>query len=421
MLKIFNTITKKKEIFIPYFSNIVNFYVCGITVYDYCHIGHARTFISFDMMIRYLNHCKYKVKYIRNITDIDDKIINKSKKFNKKISDFTDEMIINMNKDFLDLGLIPPYIEPRVTNHINDIIFMIEKLISKNHAYIGLNGDVLFSVNSFKKYGRLSKQNKYKLKMNNLVNLMDEKNSDYDFVLWKKKSFLDSPNWNSPWGFGRPGWHIECSAINNVFFGKYIDIHGGGSDLIFPHHENEIAQSVCYNNQKDYGKYWVHVGSLLIKNQKMSKSLLNTILLRDLLKKYNSEIIRYFFLSTHYRKPLYYNSDNIYRSVFSLRKFYIVLQNLYNKIIIKNKFFVLKYQYFCIDFYHAMYDDFNTPKAISVLFSILKEVNLLLRENKLFLATQLIFQLKYLSRILGLLNQDPKKFLKYLNNLLIKK
>lgn len=409
MLKIFNTLTKKKEIFIPIYKKLINIYVCGITVYDHCHIGHARTFTIFDMIIKYLRYCKYKVKYIRNITDIDDKIIQSAKLNNENIDLLTNRMIKSMNQDFLNLGLINPDFEPKVTNHIQDIIFMINKLINENYAYISQNGDVVFSISNCKNYGELSKQKINKLKFKNFIDY-DNKICKNDFVLWKKLDKLDLPNWNSPWGIGRPGWHIECSAINYNFFGKNVDIHGGGVDLLFPHHENERAQSMCFYNIKNYGKYWIHIGSLLVNNKKMSKSLKNTIFLKNLLKLYNSEVIRYFFLLTHYRKPLLYNINNLNNAYQSLRKLYLMINKVDN--IILNKKFYIKYQYFCTNFFNAIDDDFNTPQAISVLFSLLKKIKFLFNKDKKKIAIQLIYQLKYLANVIGLLNQDPNIFLK---------
>lgn len=412
MLKIFNTLKKEKKLFHPIHESSVNIYVCGVTVYDKCHIGHARTFTIFDVIVRYLKHLKYQVKYIRNITDIDDKIIRVANINNESVSCLTKRMITSMQRDFLKLGLLAPDCEPRVTEHIQEIIIIIEKLISQKNAYIANNGDVLFSIKTCKNYGVLSRQKLNALKINYNINDSNNKDCTYDFVLWKKLNIFDQPNWESPWGFGRPGWHIECSAINDKYFGKNIDIHGGGIDLLFPHHENEHAQSTCFYEVENYGKYWMHVGSLVINNKKMSKSLNNTIFLKNLLKAYDPEVIRYFFLLTHYRKPLLYRVDNLYKSIISLRKLYFALNKLdifHN--VFKTKF-SLKYQFFCTKFYHAMNDDFNTPAAISVLFSLLKKINISFKKNDQYVAMQLLYQLRYLSNIIGLLNQSPDIFLK---------
>ncbi|WP_343128112.1 cysteine--tRNA ligase [Buchnera aphidicola (Takecallis taiwana)] len=409
MLRIFNTLTKKKEVFSSIFFKIVNIYVCGITVYADCHIGHARTFTVFDMIIRYLQYCKYKVKYIRNITDIDDKIIQAARLNNESVINLTHRMIQSMQQDFLNLGLLKPELEPRVTLHIQDIIIIIQKLIQKKYAYLAQNGDILFSISSYQNYGILSRQ-----KLNQLKISINYHNKDFvhDFVLWKKVDEHDIPNWNSPWGLGRPGWHIECSAINYKYFGKNLDIHGGGVDLLFPHHENECAQSTALYNTKSYGKYWIHVGALSINNTKMSKSLRNSILLKHLLTIYDAEVIRYFFLLTHYRKPLQYNVNNLKKSKISLRKLYTALEKFDCHHPVLKTQFSLKYQYFCINFHNAMFNDFNTPYAISILFSLLKKINIAFKDENQFVTMQLLYQLRYLSNTIGLLIQNPSIFLK---------
>ncbi|QCI26103.1 cysteine--tRNA ligase [Buchnera aphidicola] len=411
MLKIFNTLKKEKEKFLPINSNMVNIYVCGVTVYDHCHIGHARTFTIFDTIIRYLKYCGYTVRYIRNITDIDDKIIKSAHKNNENVFCLTNRIITSMQHDFLKLGLLQPDIEPKVTEHIQEIIVIIKELIKKEYAYIAKNGDVIFSIQKYRNYGILSRQNLYALKNNNRINI-SQKDFKHDFVLWKKLNVLDTPNWNSPWGVGRPGWHIECSAINDKYFGKDVDIHGGGIDLLFPHHENERAQSTCLYEIKNYGKYWMHVGSLLVDNKKMSKSLNNTIFLKKLLNIYDAEVIRYFFLLTHYRKPILYNTENLSKSIISLRKLYLALEKFDLLHIVLKKKFSLKYQFFCTNFCNAMNDDFNTPAAIAVLFSLLKKINISFKKNDDDTAMQLLYQLKYLSNIIGLLYQVPSIFLK---------
>lgn len=416
MLKIFNTLTKEKEYFYSCNKNIVNIYVCGVTVYDHCHIGHARTFTVFDVVIRYLKYCQYHVTYIRNITDVDDKIIKAANANHEDFYYLTNRMIDSMQEDFLKLGLLKPHFEPKVTDHIQYIIEMIQKLIYQKNAYVADNGDVVFSIKNCKNYGLLSKQKLNTLKINYRSTSKDKK-CRYDFVLWKKLHILNQPNWDSPWGFGRPGWHIECSAINHKYFGKNIDIHGGGIDLLFPHHENEHAQSTCFYNTQNYSKYWMHVGALLVQNQKMSKSLNNTVFLKNLLKKYDSEIIRYFLLLTHYRKPLLYSIDNLSKAVNSVRKLYFALDKLDISHVVFRTKFSLKYQFFCTNFYNAMNDDFNTPAAISVLFSLLKKINTSFKNNNIHVAMQLLYQLKYLSNIIGLLNKTPYLFLKKTYNI----
>ncbi|WP_343182450.1 cysteine--tRNA ligase [Buchnera aphidicola] len=417
MLRIFNTLTKQKELFNPIDIKIVNIYVCGITVYDYCHIGHARTFTAFDMIIRYLQYLKYNTNYVRNITDIDDKIIYTAKKNKEDYYNLTNRMIFFMKRDFKKLGLLDPNFEPRVTDHISDIIHCINILIGKKFGYIANNGDVIFSVNHYQNYGELSKQNINKLKFSQDSNIFQKKCTQ-DFVLWKRVSKIDTPNWDSPWGFGRPGWHIECSTFNHIFFGKNLDIHGGGSDLLFPHHENERAQSSALYNKNTYGKYWIHIGSILVNNNKMSKSLNNTVFLYDILKNYNSEIIRYFFLSTHYRKPISFDEKKLYKAIFDLKKLYTVLNFIKDRDTVFNKTFSLQYQHFCAKFFDAMNNDFNTPHAISVLFALVKQINIHIRKKNKNLYIQLIYQLKFLANIIGLLNQHPQLFLNSLNEIL---
>ncbi|CAL4323631.1 cysteine--tRNA ligase [Buchnera aphidicola] len=419
MLKIFNTLTKKKELFDSYHKRKVNIYVCGITVYDYCHIGHGRTFTVFDMIVRYLKHLKYSLKYVRNITDIDDKVIKKSQENKESVFSLTNRMILSMQEDFLNLGLLPPSIEPRATEYINIMISMIKYFLDKKFAYISDNGDIFFSINSYKSYGLLSNQILNHLKTNYNINAYDFKHFNHDFVLWKKSNKFNEPKWSSPWGLGRPGWHIECSSINHKIFGKNLDIHGGGLDLLFPHHENERAQSNCFYDYNQYGKYWIHVGMLLLKNQKMSKRLHNTLLLKNLINQYNSEVIRYFFLSTHYRSPIFYDEKNIKKSYLSLRNLYFTLtKQIYNYQFLAHDVFS-KFRNFSIQFYQAMDDDFNTPKAISILFEISKKAIFFLNNHRIDLAQYLIFQLKHLANTIGLLCQNPNVFFmqnKFLNH-----
>ncbi len=415
MLKIFNTLTKKKEIFTPIQKNKINLYVCGVTVYDLCHIGHGRTFVAFDMIVRYLRHSGFQVKYIRNITDIDDKIISKSIKDKININVLTTAMINEMNKDLSLLGIDSPDKEPRVTEHINDIIEIIIKLIKNEYAYISENGDVIFSINSDRNYGILSRQSLQSLQSGLRIPLNNMKKNPLDFILWKvseKKEY----SWDSPWGRGRPGWHIECSTITNVFFKNSVDIHGGGSDLIFPHHENERSQSVCLNN-KSIVNFWMHTGVVIINNQKMSKSLGNVCLLRDILKNYNSEIIRYFFLSTHYRHPIYFCEKKIQQVCRSLN---ILYTSLYNTNPVKNNEEGMNFEN---EFYNAMNDDFNTPKVFSIFLKLAHKINYFKKKDALK-ANKLAFRLRSLANFLGFLSEKPKIFLQKkekLNLSLVKK
>lgn len=405
MLKIFNTLTKRKEKFKPINNNTVTLYVCGSTVYDLCHLGHARTFVIFDTIVRYFRYCGYQVKYIRNITDIDDKIIQKANQNNESIDQLTKRMIQEMHVDLDALNILRPDYEPRVTNYIDIIIKFINLLIQKKHAYIASNGDVMFSIKTDCKYGILS--GRYfddKNIKNSFCNKNLKKQKSEDFVLWK--SFKPGePYWMAPWGKGRPGWHIECSAMIDAILGKRFDIHGGGSDLIFPHHDNELAQSSCAYNSS-YANIWMHSGMLSLDNEKMSKSLGNFITIRDILKQYNSEIVRYFLLSAHYRNFLKYNNKSLKSAQISLKRLYMALRD----------FDVLDKphsgEHFIKKFIEKMNDDFNTPEAYSVLFEMAHELNFL--KTKCYNRAQgIAATLKYLSNILGMLYQHPKNYLKY--------
>lgn len=412
MLKIFNTLTKKKEIFKPINLNKVKLYVCGVTAYDLCHVGHGRTFVIFDTVVRYLNYCGYQVEYVRNITDIDDKIIQKAYVNNETIDQLTNRMITEMYIDLDKLNILRPNFEPKVTENIDMIISFICLLIKKKHAYIATNGDVVFSVKSYNNhYGILSRRissNTCVANNNNIFNLV--KQNTKDFVLWKSVKPKE-PYWKSPWGKGRPGWHIECSAMSCAILGKQIDIHGGGLDLIFPHHDNEIAQSICAYNDFQIN-LWMHSGMLLLNNEKMSKSLSNFVTIRELLKNYDSETIRFFLLSAHYRKQLQYNVDNLKNAQTSLKHFYIALRG-----------FDLSIQptggeYFVKKFSKKMNDDFNTPEAYAVLFELTHELNILKTNKNYLIAQGIAATLKYLANILGILYQNPETYLQssLLNN-----
>lgn len=309
MVQIYNTLTRQKEAFKPRVDGKIDMYVCGITIYDYCHIGHARTFVSFDVIVRYFRYIGFDLKFVRNITDVDDKIINRANDNGEKIDDLTKRMTKAMHQDFDNLGMLRPDVEPTVTEHIPEIIEMVERLINKGHAYVTAKGDVLFNVSSFENYGQLSQQDLDMLQAGSRVEVDENKNSQLDFVLWKKAK-VGEPFWESPWGAGRPGWHIECSAMSSKHLGEHFDIHGGGSDLQFPHHENEIAQSCCANNGQ-YANSWIHTGMVQVNKEKMSKSLGNFFTVRDVLKKYDAESVRYFLISGHYRSQLNYSQDNL--------------------------------------------------------------------------------------------------------------
>ena len=400
-MKIYNTLSGKKEILETLEPNRVKMYVCGMTVYDHTHIGHARTFVCFDLIVRYLRHSGFTVDYIRNITDVDDKIIDRSKKLNIEALDLTSKYIDSMQHDFNSLGMIDPDQEPKATENIPSIIKLIEKLIEKNHAYAG-KSDVYFSTDSFAEYGRLSRRNTEEMLAGARVNIDEEKRNPADFVLWKKAD--QGLAWDSPWGKGRPGWHIECSAMSMDALGESFDIHGGGMDLKFPHHENEIAQSKC-STGKDFATYWMHTGSLRIDQEKMSKSLDNFITIKDALKSFSSEVLRYFLISSHYRSPMNYSIDGLTEAQASLDRLYTALKDCEIQVDeVENEF---SFQYRAM-----MDDDFNVPGALAVLFDIAKSINLLKDSDQFNQANQLATTLVSLAKPLGVLQQDPEEYLK---------
>lgn len=402
MLKIYNTLKREKEEFKPIHPDHVGMYVCGVTVYDLCHFGHGRTFVSFDVIARYLRYLGYNLRYVRNITDVDDKIIKRSFENNETCDQLVDRMIIEMHKDFDALNILRPDVEPRATQHIPEIIAIVEKLLAKGHAYVAEDGDVMFNVESFQKYGALSRQNLEQLQAGARVEIKSVKRNPMDFVLWKM-SKENEPSWDSPWGKGRPGWHIECSAMNSKELGNHFDIHGGGSDLMFPHHENEIAQSCCAHGD-DYVNYWLHTGMLTINEEKMSKSLNNFFTIRDILNKYDCESVRYFFLTAQYRSLLDYSEENIGLARKALERLYTALRGCdWNVELVENDQYVTAFK-------ESMDDDFNTPGALAVLFELAREVNKLKAENQAE-ANKLAARLKQLAGVLGLLEQDPETFL----------
>ena len=403
MLKLYNSLTRQKEEFKPLQPGKIGMYVCGITIYDLCHIGHGRTFVSFDMIVRYLRYSGYEVNFQRNITDVDDKIIKRAAENNESCESLTERLIGEMHRDFDALNMKRPDFEPRATLHMPEIIDMVEKLIEKEHAYVSDNGDVLFSVSSFPEYGRLSGQNIEQLQAGARVEVEDTKRDPMDFVLWKM-SKPGEPTWESPWGAGRPGWHIECSAMNSKHLGQHFDIHGGGSDLQFPHHENEIAQSCCAHDTP-YVNYWMHTGMVMIDKEKMSKSLNNFFTIRDVLKHYDAGTIRYFLLSGHYRSQLNYSEDNLKQAKSALERLYTSLKGLDLSVdAVGTEEFVAKFKV-------AMDDDFNTPEAYSVLFEMVREINRL-KGSDIAAASALGVKLKELAEVLGLLEQDVDTFFK---------
>ncbi|MFZ0219958.1 MAG: cysteine--tRNA ligase [Candidatus Aquirickettsiella sp.] len=408
MLKIYNTLTQKKEEFTPRHAKKVGMYVCGMTVYDFCHIGHARVLVAFDVMLRYLTRQGYDVNYVRNITDIDDKIIQRAQENNETPSELTQRMIVAMHEDFAQLNILPPRHEPKATDAILKMQALIQILLDKAYAYPAENGDICYAVDKFKTYGELAHQNLEKLRSGTRVAVDLTKKDPLDFVLWKKAK-PNEPSWESPWGAGRPGWHIECSAMSMAALGEHFDIHGGGLDLVFPHHQNEIAQSEGATAKK-FVNTWIHVGFVQTDRQKMSKSLGNFFTLRDVLKQYPAEVIRYFLVSSHHRSPIHYSQENLQTAQASLQRLYTSLRGLVSQ---ASPNFVVDqsahdYQQ---RFQTAMDDDFNTPEALAVLFELAREINRL-RETHNKQARQFAGVLQYLAGILGILQQDPEQFLK---------
>lgn len=410
MLQIYNTLTRQKEQFKPLEDGKVGLYVCGVTVYDLCHIGHARTYVAFDVMVRVLRHLGYQVKYVRNITDVEDKIIKRAAENGEPPEQLVERNIEEMYRDFDALNLLRPDIEPRVTTHMEEIIDMIDVLVEKNHAYVADNGDVLFDVNSFPEYGELSRQNLEQLQAGARVEVEQTKRNPLDFVLWKM-SKQGEPSWQSPWGNGRPGWHIECSAMNSRELGQTFDIHGGGSDLTFPHHENEIAQSRCANSC-DYVNYWIHTGMVQVNQEKMSKSLNNFFTIRDVLQQYDAETVRYFLLTSHYRSQLNYSEDNLKQAKSALERLYTAIREVEINVDVNESSAQIDLaDPYVLQFNQAVNDDFNLPEAQSILFEMAKELNKVKASDKQN-ASKLASTMVYLASLLGFLQQPPENFLK---------
>ena len=368
MIRLYNNLTRKKEEFLPIHPGKVGMYVCGMTVYDFCHLGHARVLIFFDFLYRWLMVNGLEVNYVRNITDIDDKIINKARSESLSIEDLTSRYIQEMNKDSDYLGILQPNLQPKATSNINEMIEMIQTLEKKGFAYQASNKDVFFEVRKFKDYGRLSNKNLDDLILGARVENNPSKKNPEDFVLWKY-SDDNEIGWDSPWGKGRPGWHIECSAMSNKFLGKHFDIHGGGQDLIFPHHENEIAQSESCNDSK-MANYWIHNGFVNVDSEKMSKSLNNFFTIRELSKNYKSDVIRFFILKSHYRSPLNFTNENLEDSKSAIYKIFNALRKYQLEEV------ELDWSREQLDlFMNALNDDLNTPLAFSILFEMINQLN----------------------------------------------
>jgi cysteinyl-tRNA synthetase len=396
-MKIYNSFTRQKEEFVPNEKNKIKMYVCGQTVYDYCHLGHARKSVVFDMIRRWFIASDYAVTYVENITDIDDKIINRAIENKEDINTLTSRFINYMHEDFDKLGIMRPDLEPRATEYIPQMVKIIESLIEKGYAYLAANGDVYYIVRKFANYGQLSGKTLDSLRAGERVEVDTNKQDPLDFVLWKA-SKPGEPFWESKFGKGRPGWHIECSAMSEELLGKNFDIHGGGQDLQFPHHENEIAQSEAHNGCK-FANYWMHNGFLNINDEKMSKSLGNFFSLRDVLAKYDAETIRFFMLRTHYRSPLNFSQDGLSDAKQGLTRLYTAIKPY----IIKKTVHIDWNTGYASRFKQAMDDDFNTSLAISVLFEIVSQIN---KEPNQELAELLVM----LSGSIGILTRDVKEF-----------
>ncbi len=400
---LYNSLTRRKEVFTPLEPGKVRMYVCGMTVYDYCHLGHARVMVVFDVLARYLRWKGYGVTYVRNITDIDDKIIRRAAEEGVPIETLTERFIEAMHEDERALGCLPPDREPRATRSIDAIVAMIQRLLDKGYAYLGDNGDVYYAVARFRDYGKLSGKKPEELRAGARVEVNEAKRDPLDFVLWKRAK-PGEPAWDSPWGPGRPGWHIECSAMSIHCLGAHFDIHGGGADLQFPHHENEIAQSEAATGQP-FVDYWVHVGFVRVDREKMSKSLGNFFTIRELLAKYPGEVIRFFILTSHYRSPLDFSERSLAQARAALTRLYTTLRGLPESDEGEDG------EIWRRRFEAAMDDDLNTPEALAVLFELAKEINRL-RDQDREQAARLATTLKKLGGVLGLLSQDPERFLR---------
>ena len=407
MLKIYNTLTKEKDVFVPRQPGKVGMYVCGMTVYDYCHVGHARVMVVFDVVARYLRASGYEVTYVRNITDIDDKIIKRAQENAEPMAALTERFIAAMHEDAAALSVLPPDQEPRATASMEAIVQMILTLMERGYAYQAGNGDVYYDVSRFEHYGALSGKRLDDLRAGERVAVDEAKDDPLDFVLWKAAK-PGEPSWEAPFGPGRPGWHIECSAMSTQCLGEHFDIHGGGMDLMFPHHENEIAQSEGATGHK-FVNYWMHNGFVQINEEKMSKSLGNFFTVREVLKQYRSEVVRYFILSSHYRSPLNYSTDNLASAKAALDRFYTALRDVQ---VTDAADVAMDDSDYSTRFRAAMDDDFNTPEAMAVLFDLTRDINRAKAENKAEEAETMAALLRRLSKVLGVLQDNPSSWLK---------
>jgi cysteinyl-tRNA synthetase len=428
-MKIYNTLTGRKEEFVPLIPEKVKMYVCGVTVYDYCHIGHARSAIVFDVIRKYIRYKGFDLKYVRNFTDIDDKIINKAKQegiaWDAVAKKYTDEYYKDMDK----LGVGRADVEPRATEHIKEIIDIVKGLIDKGYAY-EVNGNVYFAVEKFSEYGKLSKRDKEEMMAGARVEIDERKKNPLDFALWKK-SKEGEPSWESPWGYGRPGWHIECTAMSIKHLGESFDIHGGGADLLFPHHENEIAQSEAFTG-KSFARYWVHNGFITIDKEKMSKSLGNFFTIKEVLDKFDPEVVRFFLLSTHYRSPIEFSDEQLREAESSIDRYYSTIVRINDFLLKKDtakegfsnagKIFEGLILSFKEKLEEAMDDDFNTALALGHIFELIREANRFLdnkpsglKNRELLLKTkELLFEA---GTILNIFNRTPDEWYRSLMNI----
>ena len=426
--KIFNTATRKKEVFKPLKEGSIGIYVCGITAYDVCHVGHARAAIVFDVVVRYLRARGYEVTYVKNFTDIDDKIINRANEEGVNFTKISERYIKLHNEDMEALGVVTPSVTPKATEHMEDMIALIRVLEEKGYAYC-VDGDVYFAINNYRQYGGLSGRNLEEMIAGARIDVNDKKKNPLDFALWKN-SKEGEPFWESPWGKGRPGWHIECSAMSRRYLGETFDIHGGGEDLIFPHHENEIAQSQAATG-KPLAHYWMHNGFVKINSEKMSKSLGNIFPVREILKNYHPEVLRLFMLQSHYRSPVDYSESSLAEARSSLIRCYTTLQLLKNaqskwiadiqpniqKNSVQEEKYSDKFKELADKFNAALDDDFNTAQALGYVFDMVRLTNNLIADEKnipdfskggVLAAAKKIFD--HFSAVLGVFQNDPDQF-----------
>jgi cysteinyl-tRNA synthetase len=405
-MQIFNSMTGRKEALQTIEPGVVRMYLCGDTVYDYCHIGHARSKVAFDVARRYLMYRGYKVIFVRNITDIDDKIIDRARQNREPFDALTARFTQAMHEDYARLGVLAPDYEPRATEYIDEIIRITQTLIERGHAYVASNGDVMYSVSSFEPYGKLSGKRLSDLRAGARVEVDQAKRDPLDFVLWKRAK-PGEPSWPSPWGEGRPGWHIECSAMSLSILGEEFDIHGGGIDLKFPHHENEIAQS-CAATGKGFARIWMHNGFVNVDNEKMSKSLGNFFTIRDILNSgrvRHPEVLRYFLMASHYRGPINFSDAHLDQADAALTRLYNALRDVTPAEQVERSSA-------SDDFERAMDDDFNTPEALAALQMLANELNKAKAKGDHATAAKLAAELRHLGGVLGLLKLDPEEFLR---------